>query len=74
MTWFITDHHECKQAIPEAAAVVDPHRPDCPYPFKGLAGVGVALKLAMAAAGTGPGRAWCSGSTPIWQRWAPWPT
>ena len=47
----ITDHHECKQAIPAAAAVVDPHRPDCPYPFKGLAGVGVALKLAMAAAG-----------------------
>ena len=47
----ITDHHECKQAIPKAAAVVDPHRPDCPYPFKGLAGVGVALKLAMAAAG-----------------------
>ena len=47
----ITDHHECKQAIPEAAVVVDPHRPDCPYPFKGLAGVGVALKLAMAAAG-----------------------
>ena len=47
----ITDHHECKQAIPQAVAVVDPHRPDCPYPFKGLAGVGVALKLAMAAAG-----------------------
>ena len=47
----ITDHHECKQAIPEAAAVVDPHRPDCPYPFKGLAGVGVALKLAMAING-----------------------
>lgn len=47
----ITDHHECKQAVPEAEAVVDPHRPDCPYPFKGLAGVGVALKLAMAVAG-----------------------
>ena len=47
----ITDHHECKQAIPAAAAVVDPHRPDCPYPFKGLAGVGVALKFAMAVAG-----------------------
>ena len=46
----ITDHHECKQAIPEAAAVVDPHRPDCPYPFNGLAGVGVALKLALALA------------------------
>ena len=47
----VTDHHECKQSIPDAQAVVDPHRPDCPYPFKGLAGVGVALKLAMAAAG-----------------------
>ena len=51
----ITDHHSCKEKLPEAAAVVDPHRPDCPYPFKGLAGVGVALKLAMAVAG--PSRA-----------------
>ena len=47
----ITDHHACKDALPAAVAVVDPHRPDCPYPFKGLAGVGVALKLAMAVAG-----------------------
>ena len=47
----VTDHHECKDTLPPAAAVVDPHRPDCPYPFKGLAGVGVALKLAMALAG-----------------------
>ena len=47
----ITDHHTCKDALPDAAAVVDPHRPDCPYPFKGLAGVGVALMLAMAIAG-----------------------
>ena len=47
----ITDHHACKDRLPQAAAVVDPHRPDCPYPFKGLAGVGVALKLAMAVAG-----------------------
>lgn len=44
----ITDHHACKDAIPDAVAVVDPHRSDCTYPFKGLAGVGVALKLAMA--------------------------
>lgn len=48
MEVIITDHHACKDALPGAAAVVDPHRPDCPYPFKGLAGVGVALKLAMA--------------------------
>ena len=44
----ITDHHACKEVLPPAAAVVDPHRSDCPYPFKGLAGVGVALKLALA--------------------------
>ena len=44
----ITDHHECKEEMPQAAAVVNPHRPDCPYPFKQLAGVGVALKLALA--------------------------
>ena len=47
----VTDHHACKETLPAALAVVDPCRPDCPYPFKGLAGVGVALKLAMAAAG-----------------------
>ena len=47
----VTDHHACKETLPAAAAVVDPCRPDCPYPFKGLAGVGVALKLAMAVAG-----------------------
>ena len=44
----ITDHHECKDRIPTAAAVVDPHRRDCGYPFKHLAGVGVALKLVLA--------------------------
>ena len=47
----ITDHHECKEALPAALAVVDPRRPDCPYPFKGLAGVGVALKLVLALGG-----------------------
>ena len=47
----ITDHHECKETLPRAVAVVDPHRPDCPYPFKHLAGCGVALKLALALGG-----------------------
>ena len=47
----ITDHHECKEDLPNAVAVVDPHRPDCPYPFKHLAGVGVALKLVLALGG-----------------------
>ncbi|MBR3560253.1 MAG: single-stranded-DNA-specific exonuclease RecJ [Oscillospiraceae bacterium] len=49
----ITDHHECKETLPAAVAVVDPHRPDCPYPFKHLAGVGVALKLVLALGGNG---------------------
>jgi single-stranded-DNA-specific exonuclease len=47
----VTDHHECKEVLPEAVAVVNPHRPDCPYPFKSLAGVGVALKLVLALGG-----------------------
>ncbi len=51
MDVIVTDHHECKEQLPAAVAVVDPHRPDCPYPFKHLAGVGVALKLVLALAG-----------------------
>ena len=47
----ITDHHECKQTLPYAAAVVDPHRPDGGYPHKNLSGVGVAFKLAAALCG-----------------------
>ena len=41
----ITDHHECRPELPAACAVVNPHRPDCKYPFKELAGVGVVFKL-----------------------------
>ena len=48
----ITDHHECKDALPDAIAVVDPHRPDDRYPHKILSGVGVAFKLASALCGS----------------------
>ncbi len=48
----ITDHHECKDQLPYAAAVVDPHRPDCGYPHRNLSGVGVAFKLAAALSGS----------------------
>jgi len=41
----ITDHHECKEVLPKAWSVLNPHKPGCPYPFKDLAGAGVALKL-----------------------------
>jgi len=40
----ITDHHECQGDLPEAVAVIDPKRPDCPYPDKDLSGVGVAFQ------------------------------
>ncbi len=53
MDVIITDHHACKENLPAAVAVVDPHRHDCPYPYKHLAGVGVALKTCMALAGPG---------------------
>lgn len=44
----ITDHHAVPEVIPEAVAVINPKRSDDPYPFKDLAGVGVAFKLAQA--------------------------
>ena len=48
----ITDHHECKQTLPAAVAVVDPHRCDGGYPHKNLSGVGMAFKLASALCGS----------------------
>lgn len=51
MDLVITDHHECKDDLPHAAAVVDPHRKDATYPHKNLSGVGIAFKLASAICG-----------------------
>jgi single-stranded-DNA-specific exonuclease len=47
----ITDHHECREILPAAAAVINPRRKDSEYPFPYLAGVGVALKLVLALGG-----------------------
>ncbi len=41
----ITDHHLPPGTLPAAAAVLNPRQPGCNYPFKDLAGVGVAFKL-----------------------------
>ena len=51
MELVITDHHECKDTLPQAVAIVDPHRPDGGYPHKNLSGVGIAFKLASALCG-----------------------
>jgi single-stranded-DNA-specific exonuclease len=44
----ITDHHALGEELPAAVAVIDPRRDDDRYPFKHLAGVGLAFKLAQA--------------------------
>ncbi|MEO0083939.1 MAG: DHHA1 domain-containing protein, partial [candidate division WOR-3 bacterium] len=44
----ITDHHEVLDSLPKAVANIDPKRKDATYPFSYLAGVGIALKLALA--------------------------
>ncbi|MEZ4961118.1 MAG: single-stranded-DNA-specific exonuclease RecJ [Saprospiraceae bacterium] len=46
--FIICDHHLPDGELPEAVAVLDPMRPDCSYPFKGLSGCGVAFKLVQA--------------------------
>ncbi|MGN0603005.1 MAG: single-stranded-DNA-specific exonuclease RecJ [Oscillospiraceae bacterium] len=47
----VTDHHQPGDELPEALAVVDPHRSDCPSTFKDLCGCSVALKLIAALDG-----------------------
>ena len=54
LDFIITDHHECKEKIPDVYAAIDPKRKDCPYPFKSLAGVGVVFKLIQALAPNEP--------------------
>jgi single-stranded-DNA-specific exonuclease len=45
----VTDHHQVAvEGLPDALAVLNPHQPECTYPFKFLSGVGIVFKLAVA--------------------------
>ena len=44
----ITDHHTPGETVPDACAILNPHLPDCRFPFKLLSGVGVAFNLLIA--------------------------
>ena len=46
--FIICDHHLPDDELPKAAAVLDPKRPDCKYPFKELCGCGIGFKLIQA--------------------------
>lgn len=50
MDVIICDHHQPKETLPPALAVLDPLKPECKYPFKHLSGAGVAFKLAQGLA------------------------
>lgn len=50
--FIICDHHLPGEKIPQAAAVLDPKRSDCNYPFKELSGCGIGFKLIQALAKT----------------------
>jgi len=47
----VLDHHEVPAALPSAAAVINPNRSDCPFPFKHLAGVGIVFNFLIALRG-----------------------
>jgi single-stranded-DNA-specific exonuclease len=48
LDYIVTDHHEPPPELPDAFAIINPKQPGCPYPFKSLAGVGVAVKVVQA--------------------------
>jgi single-stranded-DNA-specific exonuclease len=54
LEFIVTDHHEPPEQLPECVAVINPKKPGCSYPYKYLAGAGVAFKLGQALLGRVP--------------------
>ncbi len=65
----ITDHHEVPSELPPAHSVLNPKQPGCGFPFKGLAGVGVAFYLVMALRARLREMGWFNDSTPNLKRY-----
>ncbi|MDP2690687.1 MAG: single-stranded-DNA-specific exonuclease RecJ [Deltaproteobacteria bacterium] len=60
----VTDHHEMPPEPPRACAIINPKQEGCAFPFKGLAGVGVAFNLVMALRSRLRETGWFKGSVP----------
>lgn len=65
----ITDHHQPLAELPEAIAVLNPQLPGCGYPFKGLAGVGVAFNLLVALRSRLREQGRCADTGPDLRQW-----
>jgi single-stranded-DNA-specific exonuclease len=52
MDTIVLDHHEISDQLPAAVACINPNRSDCAFPFKNLAGVGIAFNFLIALRGT----------------------
>ncbi|MBW2123289.1 MAG: single-stranded-DNA-specific exonuclease RecJ, partial [Deltaproteobacteria bacterium] len=66
----VIDHHEIQDDLPPAVAVLNPKRKDCPFPFDGLAGVGVAFHFLIALrARLREGAFWQTGGPPNLKRY-----
>ena len=59
----ITDHHQVPDDFGSSYTLINPHQPDCPYPFKDLAGVGVAFLLAVAIRSVLRQKGWFTGKS-----------
>lgn len=53
LDFFVTDHHECQEDLPDCLGIINPKQEACHYPFNMLVGAGIALKIVQALSGDG---------------------